>query len=576
VFKRNKKALRFEQATMDWRLMESLGADKDLSVVDLWARKLSPARDGKLAAKAKGSWENLMVPHAIAAEMKKIRDARLPVVPPNKGIRHGYRCVDDHPLEQHLDTCNLPMLILGPTGAGKTTKAIDLFDQLVPQGKRLIIIDSRVDLRRIWNRYPNTLVLRPDQYFVNWLQHIGEARSHYLGIFQQICKFASTVSAQAASDMLDLMMRIRRGLASEDAHPSLKDLEKLLYLQGNRTGKSQWTTAAHGIRAFNEVLGKAAYVRTESPQLQAESQVLIFDLSGQDPRFYRPYCNLVLLRLRAQQVVVGHSSGLHTVFYVDEGKYLCSRAFSATIGSHYIEPTTIIMTGTRAFGIEPIISIQSVSDADDDLLSNAAAICSLGTNNPKEARLLQEVFQLDSPDHFMNLKKGQGWLQYPGLPNATKFYFDDLHLGNYLGDAELDDRQASRLDQIARHTVFSPTTVDDVAPLPYLEALGERVETTTPQPTSAVVSTAVLPNMLSDHFQFLCEVDRNRDCSISEHYILLGWRFAHGDRIKSELTDQNLIGVDRIEQTRGRPRQILALTEQGRILLQAYKSQKSI
>jgi len=210
---------------------------------------------------------------------------------------------------------------------------------------------------------------------------------------------------------------------------------------------------------------------------------------------------------------------------------------------------------------------QAISPLPSIIKSNITTVVCLRCPNPREARDAAAMLGLpeERAQELIHLPVGQGFVRSVGFGGAVKISLPDFPLGDYLSNAEVEQRLATQRQWLTEHTIYSPSDSDATLPLNVAEILGEKA---TPSPAEpVVVDAATRAQFLDVHRSLLEEINRYPSASVTRHYLNLSWSAGRANRIKAELLDMKLIISARQKSANGRPCEVLSLTEKGHLLL---------
>jgi len=114
-----------------WRMMEAAGATHDPVCLNLWQWAQSPLNNGQTAQFARSRLERILIKRLVAREIMQAAQPAMPEVNPARAVILGYEAGTNHPVLVDIDILNRHLLVIGSTGAGKTTFLAWLICQLV-------------------------------------------------------------------------------------------------------------------------------------------------------------------------------------------------------------------------------------------------------------------------------------------------------------------------------------------------------------------------------------------------------------------------------------------------------------
>jgi DNA helicase HerA-like ATPase len=99
--------------------------------LDLWQWAQSPLNNGQTAQRARARLERILIKRLVAKEIVQAAQPAMPEVDAAHAIILGYKADNNHPVPVDIDILNRHLLVIGSTGAGKTTFLAWLIYQLV-------------------------------------------------------------------------------------------------------------------------------------------------------------------------------------------------------------------------------------------------------------------------------------------------------------------------------------------------------------------------------------------------------------------------------------------------------------
>jgi hypothetical protein len=553
---------------MDLReMMELAGVIGDPYFEDRWLWANSPLNNGQTAARFQQQLYNALLPRVLAKQVCGSSAPTWPAVDPTCGLLLGTEFLRGLPVALCAETLNRHVLIIGATGTGKTTCIFRLIAQLLRNANIGVSFqDHKGEGRRLQNIFPDEVaVFRPDQEPCNRLEPVGHAESHAWGIMSEVGK-ARNLHVETWPELVEVLLRIQRGLKHDEPHPSLKDFECVLRHLAHAENRPKLETAAGALASLSSVLGQTARIRRPA-SLDPRFRIVVYEHQGLPPRIHGFLAAVRLQRAQMGAVADGRANqDLRHVYVSDEGTMEFGKELSQAAGSGYVSPHKRGITQLRSAGVGFLVGVQNVSEIDESLKSNVATIICLRCPNPKDAREAAQMLGLPTEiaPELQNLPVGVAYVRSEGFTAPVKVRIPNFDLGSYPSDDEVQRRMAPVMARLEAETVFSPVRTEQAPPLDYAEILGERAET---PPATAPSSDAIRQRFFAEHRALLDEIVRHPEACITEHYSNLGWSAGRGTRVKTQLLEMGLIFSGRQRDRNGRPREILVVTETGKEFL---------
>lgn len=473
----------------------------------------------------------------------------LPEVPAGKAVVLGSELTTHRPVLLHRDILTRHLIIVGATGAGKTTGAIALLLQLPDVG--VIFADHKDEGGRLLKLFPDALVIRADQEPVNILEAVGPREIYWAALFSEIARMVY-LRIEATNEMPEVMVDICRHLKPGEPCPSLHDLVGILFQMAKNQHRPKLATVARAIKAVNVVLGKMARVR-RGPDLSRRFRLIVRQYQGLPPRIHNFLTAVHVLRMQLLGSVEGHGSELHRLYISDEGTMEFGKEMSGEAGSGYVRANKRMITQVRSQGVGVVICTQLLGELEESVKGNAASLMCFCCRNPRDAQEAQLMLQLppSAIHQIMTLPVGRAFLISDGFSGPLLFDVPYTPLGDYPSAAEIARRMQPVLEAVERDTIFSDQaeSVPTLAP-PIAEA---------PTPSAMAKAPASLPEqpLSPDERSLLDELKSAPDLGTTAHFQRLGWAFRRGHRAKVRLLAKGLIRVERQESVGGRPKELL-------------------
>ncbi len=547
---------------------------------DFLIREVGVSRlgQGKPAQKALSMTHNMIQARAIVSQLMPDAPRDFPNLVPEQCVCIGCCAATGRPIFLPVDSLTLHLLILGPTGSGKTTFLWLILNQLIRRNIQISFQDYKNEGRRLLNNPDiETLVLSIDKQRENLLEPVGDPKTYYAAFWGEFAK-GFGLRTETWMKPVDILVRIGAGLADGECYPSLKDFEILLRKISDDSGDKSLRTVSVALRSLNSALGRAAYVR-RGPVGRHHVDVVANEYQGLPPRLLQFISAIRLLRFQLAAREEGHTSELRSIYLSDEGSLEFSKELSSTTGSGYISPQKRLVTQVRSSGTGILVGVQTLGDIDNVLKSNVGTFVCLGARSPGEAREAAVLLNhpADRAVELQSLPLGVGFIRSEDYPEPIKFISPNVDAGAYISDAEVEERMRPAQEWLDAHTTFSEVQEDIGGPIDYREILGEKIHVTDqPEVVEEEESETVnfndqAPQVLDEWRQLLLEINAHPEAGVRQHYRNLRWSDGRGTRVRDLLLANGLIVSDRYrDPAGGRPREILKITQSGKEFQNVY------
>jgi hypothetical protein len=488
---------------------------------------------------------------ALAAELNP-KPVQIPDVHPDNAVSFGSDVMRGRTIQVDVNVLTQPTIIAGATGSGKTTAAWGLIKRLCEMDIIARLIDHKGgEGTRVLNLFRDALVIKPHQITQNIFDPpvLDQAELFFATTFNNLGNAYSLLPSNFLH-VPPIMMRVLKGLKPGEPRPSAYDLANIL--RKMRLEHQKFGTTALAIDAVCVPLRDTGFIRqgvTPSQQVQA---MMYFGLPNRAHQFLSAQW---LLRERMETLAQGFTSKLRRIIYSDEGLFEFGKKAQHTTSSGYLSSAEVYSTQMRAYGFGIMLSVQSLADLDDSVLSNYGTLVVMRTPAPAVAKFAAELLQLPSKyvEVIQSLPVGQGLLRSVGFSGAVLVQFPYINAGPYLSDAEVDALMAPKFATLERDIIRAPAMRQEAPPIFYMED----AVVVNPEPT-IVTTRAAKPEPVEiplrpEHFAMLRDIHAHRS-SVGERYQRLRLSAGRGNRIKDDLTSRKLITSHRLKDGNGRPR----------------------
>ena len=543
------------------KMMDAAGVIGNPTAENLWRGTLSPLGNGEFARRAQNQLVHFLTPRVIAKECFNNGGKIVPDVPKEQAIILCYERNTNREIVINQNTLTGHTLILGVTGAGKTSLIALLITQLLARGIRVRFIDHKGEGRRFLSLSDKAIVFRPEREFINFLEPVGIPEIFWAGLFAELGK-ARNLHIESSSELTEIMKRIAAGLKPGELYPSADDFVKILLSISEKERRPKLRTAAFAIKSLISILGRTAAIR-RAPEWESRYQLIIYEYGNVPVRDRQFLSAIWMLRMQMQAMASGHLQNLREVVISDEAIYEFGHEFNTGAGSNYISVHKRLITQSRSFGIGVIAGAQIPSEIDTSLKANATTIACLRLADTKDARDAQQLLLLPEGDvqKILTLSLGEIFVRSAGFQHGVYGWYPKIELGPYLSDNQVEARIAQEIAWLEQNTIYSPQKPEAQCPISYMEVLGERTQ---PDTTPSNTEEPLPSSFFAEHRAFVRCVCLHPRASVTEIYRELKWGVGKANRIKNELLASGLIRLQReLSPNGGRPKESVILTQKG-------------
>jgi hypothetical protein len=529
-----------------------------------WAK--SPLRNGAIAERFQHLLFNKLTPLALEMRLQGQPPPTLPELPANESVLLGNVLGTQQPARIAFETLNRPTIIVGKTGAGKSSLIAHFIRSLCESSTVTVEYNcSKNEGRRLLNILPDEVLLfRPDEEPISPLHRFGPVETFCWSWANEFGK-AMTSHPTTWPEFAEILVQMFRGLKAGDPEPSLTDVQAVLLKLAER-GRPKLYTVAHQVAEFASVIGKTARIR-RAPPSEGLSRIVVHENLGVPPKILQFLAALRFLRMQMTAASEGRTTqGLRHLYVEDEGQQALSREFSQLTGSGYISPGKRFFTQCRSTRTGLLIGLQSFRGIDECVKANGATFIIFACPDPDDAREAAELLGLPpqaAPD-IQTLPPRIVWIRSEGF-GPVKVRVPELELGDYQSDADVSRILSPKLVSLNAQIEYAPESPKNTKTLDYLEILGERTKETTVDPTINV--DEIRHQFYAEHRAFLGEIDGNPGAAVTQHYQNLKLSAGRGNRVKNQLLEMGLIRIERQSSQTGRPVERIVLTDLGKELL---------
>jgi len=287
--------------------------------------------------------------------------------------------------------CSRHMIVVGPTGKGKTTllAVIALRSSLILNNIATIVLDFKGDLISLLRKYDAQVISPINGDYINILNPPPNiSRTAWASIITTI--LSKTLNLNAPEDFI-LYNTIIKSYEIQGSAANMKTVIEILQKDNNIYSKS----IALKLQAS---MDKSIMISTL--KIPEEHGLYLIDLSTIDDRIRELYATALLLHIFYTLTGMGLSSKLRALIIIDE-------AWRLTKGG--IEVLKRLYKEGRGYGIGTIVSTQNFEDLPLEVLENAGTLIAFGANTRDYAVKVAKYMELTTREveRLLWLKTGE-------------------------------------------------------------------------------------------------------------------------------------------------------------------------
>ena len=229
----------------------------------------------------------------------------------------------------NLEQLNQNLLIVGRAGAGKTTLILNIIKQLIQTNISCWMIDFKQDYRSLLHFYPETVVIRWQDFKFNPLkppEHVDPL--NWLQIFFDVFTQALDVRLGSKFILIDYIDQLYREYGVYDGgkyFPTMHDLHALLKakIRDRRTSisdRNKIFTCLNKTTALLKRMGKVFDCSSGFPLEELLNKNVVFELNGLSVELQAWMVNMLLCWVFNHRIASGRRGRLRNMIIFDEAK----------------------------------------------------------------------------------------------------------------------------------------------------------------------------------------------------------------------------------------------------------------
>ncbi len=448
----------------------------------------------------------------------------------------------------------------GRAGAGKTNFATLICLQLVDAGIGVRAYDYKNEYRDLIPHIPSIIVLNPKFDKFNPLEPIGNPKD-WLQFIGDTLQQDFNLRPETKFMLLNYMDKLYQKFGVYDnrkTYPSFKDMRDYLLTEADNkaTSASNKRKIYTCIETINSMLTSLGTMLDCSngytEKALAGFSFVSYEMPNLSSNIQSWLTKIRLKHLHDKCLSDPHRHVLKTVGIFDEAKMLFSRNLHS--GGTSIDYIKQLITQARSAGFGAIISDQNRAELADFTVNNLSCQVCFNLASPKEIRSTGYAIGCNEQQirYIRYLKIPYAIMSVAGIPP----FMIEIHkspIVRHITDDELEITMKSRLSQIPINNnpknLFSKEVI---------------FPSQTPNNHSRDLTGYLIT--LRD---FLQQIKSSPDSSVTQHYSVLKLSGRKGNKIKSQLFDNELIMEEVIHTgLRKRPAKKILISQKGEEFLQ--------
>ena len=509
----------------------------------------------------------------IERKLRKIRTrSRKQGIDPSIGLPFGRCTLSGRPLWIDLSSPNLgTIVIVGPTGSGKTNIGRIWMKQLLDLGLKVLFHDCKDEAGPLVNTF-GALLVEAGMLPKNFLEPIGDSHAHFMKRVDGVSQIMQMHRGTSAL-LLEILIQIKEGLAGGKPYPSFEDIMRVAFREARVQGRAQYNTVANALMSFCKMLGFASGVRVGCDEFE-ESDLVCFRYGQMPVNAMNVLMGWQIDSLMAEATKRGHSNLPRKVIFFDEARAIFGKEVVGAYLGRRIPFQVELLTKGRSYGLRNVILTQSWSSLASDVTENFGVIVVLRQNSFGAAKSLAEAMGGGKALAYeiMDLSIGEAFMKIQGDSGIHKARIPYLDCGDYPSQDQVEALNGPKLSNLCNRCLLAPIQAQMIKPL-YLDE-DEAVEKTKEGSTKDI--DPIRSTHLTHEWIVMLDAIGDEVTGVATLYDELGWSYSLGNRVKKELEENGIIDVEPVvSRTGGRPMLKLTISEKGKRFLDTYEGEKT-
>ena len=479
--------------------------------------------------------------------------------------------LDGRPLGLTRRQLNEHMLVVGRTGAGKTTFFYNLLDTLHEKDIPFMVFDFKNDYRHVVDDFDLTVINWRDLRFNPLQPPPGVTVAKWGEVLTETLAHATDLLIGSQSYFLEKLRQLYRlyeGESADGMYPSLFELRDLVRADEipMSSPKFSYKERVDGrLTMMTGFSGEIFDCSTGYPIEELLDKNVVFELQEPNQHVQTFVVETVLTWIFYYRDAIGHQQGLRHAILFDEAK----RVFDANREKQPeagFPPIDDLMGKVREFGEAMIVADHEPSKLTDSLKANTNAKLwmSLGAGHDVDEMATTFGVEDNKVDFTRTLDRGEAVLA-TAEQNPVPIRLPPYHVEKTPAEVALRDEMRAALDELAFE--------DRVRPERFWEAIGrfdhgDSAEGAAEKPEREADTDSSDWDVGEVAEALLASVNDQPFLAISERYDAINVGAKTGNEAKNELLTLDLVWEEEVDSKKpGRNPKLLELTDQGKRVL---------
>ena len=465
--------------------------------------------------------------------------------------------ITDSTYELRQEDLTQHLLVIGQSGAGKTTLFYNLMDQLtVPYWA----FDLKQDYRHLLNIDDDLLVMPWSKFRYNPLEPPeGVPPRRWAQVFSDILGHTTALLSGSKNYLMAKLIELYRMYDLFDAvkppYPSLHELQTLMErdkINYVRKTANYRDTVVNRLTAMNLTAGTIFDCSESYPIEALLNRNVVFEFDGLGTDLQNFLMEILFAYVYEYRLAQNQRGGdLRHVFFLDEGKQVFSvyKERQDAAGIPAIDELTAKM---REFGEGLVVADQEATKLTDSIKANTYIKCLLATGDAKQFDEIAATMHLTErqEDIARMLGTGDAIIQASGS-NPTPVLLDSFELEKSISDDELQKRQCEQWNALPNAPRQPLIEIADQDTPPETKGSKETEKSRFEELVLSEEAERLLEDVITNPF---CRVSDRYDQFSSVH---------KGNEAKKELVETGLVDEQQVTTGTG-TRTLFERTDRGR------------
>lgn len=467
--------------------------------------------------------------------------------------------LEGRPLGVTRRELNEHMLVVGRSGAGKTTFFYNLMDTCQEKDLPFMVFDFKNDYRHVADDFDLTVINWRDLKFNPLQPPPGVPVAKWGEVVAETYAHATDLLIGSESYFLERLRQLYSLYKTEiedKTYPSLFELRDVVRAHTVTQSSPRFRYKERVKGRLNMMTGFSGEIFDCSQGYPIEELLdrnVVFELQEPNQYVTNFVIEAILTWIFYYRDAMTHRRGLRHVILFDEAKRVFSADREQQPEAGY-PPVTELLGRVREFGEALVVADHEPSKLSDSVKANTNVKLwmSLGSGHDIEEMAATFGIEGDQVDFTRTLSRGEAVVATaeasPVPIRLPPFYVEEA-----TAEDNIRDRMEDVLDQLS--------FVERVRPLQFREAIGEHLEEDSEDDDETGIGTVAE--------RLLASVNEKPFLSISERYEAIDTGMKTGNTAKNELLTLDLVREVEVKTRKpGRNPKLLELTAEGRSVLE--------